>query len=105
MLMTREALTIVCASSWASPLSLPFWMPALTRRSAKVRFEGKLHSLYLDQQRLALQDAEGELVWVSYDDTTHFFGAQPEQLAPGQLLRVDGVLQSSRIQASDIRRL
>jgi hypothetical protein len=103
--MTREALTIACASSWASPLSLPFWMPSLTRRSAKVRFEGKLHSVYLDQQRLALHDAEGELVWVSFDEATHFYSVHPEELAPGQLLRVDGVLQSSRIQASDIRRL
>jgi hypothetical protein len=103
--MTREALTIACASSWASPLSLPFWMPALTRRSAKVRLEGKLHSLHLEHQRLAVQDSDGELVWVSYDEHTRFYQVEPEQLAPGNLLRVDGVLQSSRIQASDIRLL
>lgn len=104
--MTREALTIACASSWASPLSLPFWMPALTRRSAKVRFEGKLHSVHLEHQRLALQDAAGELVWVSYDESTRFYGLEdPEKLVAGQALRVDGVIQAGRIQASDIRLL
>lgn len=104
-LTTRQAITLACASSWASPLSLPFWMPALTRRSSKVRLEGKLHAVHLEHLRLALQGEDGELAWVSFDENTRFYRVEPEKLQVGSRLRVDGLLQSGRLQATEIRPL
>lgn len=102
----QPTLSTVCASSWASPLSLPFWLSAGKKAGSKVRLEGTLDALYLEHSRLVLQAPSGDdLVWVMFDDSTRFVRIQPDQLRAGQKLQVDGWLQSGRLQASQIRKI
>lgn len=106
MTAPRTPLLQACASSWAAPLSLPFWLKSRTRRSGKVRLQGSVHLVYPEQARLAVQGAQGDdLVWVSYDDGTRFLDCQPDDLHTGQKVRIDGVLAATHMHATRIQRV
>jgi hypothetical protein len=104
-MMKPKAMTLACASSWTSPLSLPFWLPGQSRGAGKVRLHGTLHTCYPEYGRLVLQGADQELTWVSYDERTEFLRVQPEELKLGDKLRVDGLLQAGRLQATAVKRV
>lgn len=103
--MAPQGLQTVYASSWASPIPLPFWLTSTSKRNSKVRLHGLLDAIYLEHGRLVVQAGEDDLIWVFVDSDTRFVSVTPEALAVGQKLQVDGVLQANRLQATRVRLL
>jgi hypothetical protein len=100
--MAPQTLQAVYASSWASPLPLPFWLTSTAKRNSKVRLHGILDAIYLEHGRLVVQAGEDDLIWVFIDVDTRFVGVLPEALVVGQKLQIDGLLQANRLQATRV---